>query len=163
LPPLAESTSFPSSPLLFRHYNSSESLEREGRTPRAHFSSSALYAHKINPTYFQDINDVEQFGFLSKTFTIHPYNSSNICLEGQVQPFHLKTPDNETLFAWHVLPLQVYNDHHPSLDAASPDAPPLRPAEAHSQTRAFEILASDPTARVVVNCTTPPSHSQSAH
>jgi hypothetical protein len=29
-------------------------------------SKSALYAHKVNPAIWQDLNDVENFGFLSK-------------------------------------------------------------------------------------------------
>lgn len=31
-------------------------------------SQSALYAHKVNPAIWQDVNDVEHFGFLSKGF-----------------------------------------------------------------------------------------------
>lgn len=41
---------------------------------QADIYSSALYAHKVNPTLWQDINDVEQFGFLSKTCTNHQYD-----------------------------------------------------------------------------------------
>ena len=32
-------------------------------------------------------------------------------IEGQVTPFNFSTSDGETLFCWHVLPLDVYLDN----------------------------------------------------
>ncbi|KAL4890971.1 alpha/beta-hydrolase [Aspergillus ambiguus] len=89
-----------------------------------------LYAHKVNPTLWQDVNLVESFGFL-KT---------------QVQPFNLVTPDNETLYGWHLLPPHLCKDHEEELNANEPSGP----ANDYSQTTAFNLLANDPNARVVV-------------
>ncbi|KAJ5675607.1 hypothetical protein N7462_008504 [Penicillium macrosclerotiorum] len=97
-----------------------------------------LYANKVNPSYWQDLDQVEQFGFL-KT---------------QVQPFHLVTPDNETLYGWHLLPLHLCREHEEELMKD----PPSGPAEHYSQTLAFKLLAHDPTARVVVSF-----HGNAAH
>ncbi|KAL1999156.1 hypothetical protein VTN02DRAFT_4959 [Thermoascus thermophilus] len=100
---------------------------------------AALYAHKLNPTIWQDVNDVENFGFL-KT---------------QVQPFNLKTPDNETLYAWHILPIHLCREHEDEL--LNSKIPP-GPAEDVMQTVAFKLLAENPNARVVVSF-----HGNAAH
>ncbi|CEJ55456.1 hypothetical protein PMG11_01714 [Penicillium brasilianum] len=97
-----------------------------------------LYANKVNPAYWQDVNQVEQFGFL-KT---------------QVQPFHLVTPDNETLYGWHLMPLHLCREHEKELM----ENPPSGPAADYEQTLAFKILANDPNARVVVSF-----HGNAAH
>lgn len=93
---------------------------------------SCLYANKINPAYWQDVNQVEAFGFL-KT---------------QVQPFNLVTPDNETLYGWHLLPVHLCREHEQELM----ENPPSGPAKDYTQTTAFKLLANDPNARVVVSC-----------
>ncbi|KAJ5273445.1 hypothetical protein N7478_008570 [Penicillium angulare] len=98
----------------------------------------ALYVNKFNPSYWQDINQVEQFGFL-KT---------------QVQPFNLKTPDNETLYGWHLLPLHLVHEHENELMKNTPSGP----AEDYTKTVAFKTLASNPNARVVVSF-----HGNAAH
>ncbi|GAQ37572.1 hypothetical protein AtubIFM55763_000414 [Aspergillus tubingensis] len=98
----------------------------------------ALYVNKINPTAWQDVNLVESFGFL-KT---------------QVQPFNLVTPDNETLYGWHLLPLQLCHEHEEELNANEPDGP----ADDYTKTTAFKLLKNDPNARVVVSF-----HGNAAH
>ncbi|PYI22219.1 alpha/beta-hydrolase [Aspergillus japonicus CBS 114.51] len=98
----------------------------------------ALYVHKVNPTRWQDINLVESFGFL-KT---------------QVQPFNLVTPDNETLYAWHLLPLPLCKEHEDDLR----ENERYGPAEDYTKTTAFKLLANNPKARVVVNF-----HGNAAH
>ncbi|KAJ5156715.1 hypothetical protein N7492_009518 [Penicillium capsulatum] len=97
-----------------------------------------LYANKINPTYWQDVDQVESFGFL-KT---------------QVQPFHLVTPDNETLYGWHLLPLHLCYENEQQLG----ENPPSGPAKEYTETVAFKLLANDPNARVVVSF-----HGNAAH
>jgi pimeloyl-ACP methyl ester carboxylesterase len=97
-----------------------------------------LYANKVNPAYWQDVNQVEQFGFL-KT---------------QVQPFHLVTPDNETLYGWHLMPLHLCREHEKELM----ENPPSGPAADYTETSAFKILANDLNARVVVSF-----HGNAAH
>ncbi|CAI7616305.1 unnamed protein product [Penicillium bialowiezense] len=97
-----------------------------------------LYANKINPAFWQDVNEVEQFGFL-KT---------------QVQPFELVTPDNVTLYGWHLMPLHLCLDHEKELM----DNPPSGPADDYTTTPAYKLLANDPNARVVVSF-----HGNAAH
>ncbi|CRG88042.1 hypothetical protein PISL3812_05067 [Talaromyces islandicus] len=91
----------------------------------------ALYAHLVNPGIWQDVNDVENFGFLRT----------------QVQPFHLATPDNETLYGWHMLPLHLCKKHEQLLEENWSKGP----AEDYSNTSAYKLLAEDPNARVVVS------------
>ncbi|KAJ5708273.1 hypothetical protein N7488_008074 [Penicillium malachiteum] len=102
------------------------------------FQRLALYVNKFNPSYWQNLNEVEQFGFL-KT---------------QVQPFNLVTPDNETLYGWHILPLHVVHEHENELLENTPSGP----AENYTQTVAFKTLANNPDARVVVSF-----HGNAAH
>lgn len=68
--------------------------------------------------------------------------------ETQVQPFHLVTPDNETLYGWHLLPLHLCHQHEKELMYH----PPNGPANDYTETMAYKILAEDPNARVVVSC-----------
>ncbi|CBF75281.1 hypothetical protein AN3833.2 [Aspergillus nidulans FGSC A4] len=98
----------------------------------------ALYANKINPALWEDVNLVEAFGFL-KT---------------QVQPFHLVTPDNETIYGWHLLPLHLCREHDGELDLDEPTGP----ADDYTLTPAFRLLANDLNARVVVSF-----HGNAAH
>ncbi|KAL4774331.1 Alpha/Beta hydrolase protein [Aspergillus nidulans var. acristatus] len=98
----------------------------------------ALYANKINPALWEDVNLVEAFGFL-KT---------------QVQPFYLVTPDNETIYGWHLLPLHLCREHEVELDLDEPTGP----ADDYTLTPAFRLLANDPNARVVVSF-----HGNAAH
>ncbi|KAL4929970.1 alpha/beta hydrolase [Aspergillus undulatus] len=98
----------------------------------------ALYAHKVNPALWEDVNLVESFGFL-KT---------------QVQPFNLVTPDYETIYGWHLLPLHLCREHEAGLDSDKPAGP----EDDYTQTPVFKLLANDPNARVVVSF-----HGNAAH
>ncbi|KAJ5895215.1 hypothetical protein N7495_006906 [Penicillium taxi] len=97
-----------------------------------------LYANKINPTYWQNLNQVEQFGF-SKS---------------QVQPFHFVTSDNEVLYGWHMLPLHLCHEHEQELN----ENPPSGPMHDYRETVAYKLLHNDPNARVVVSF-----HGNAAH
>ena len=106
---------------------------------------NVLYAHKVNPAYFQNLSDVEQFGFLRH----------------QVQPFTVVTPDNETIYAWHILPLHLYYEHKDDLieqvnfgQKSSTEA---------TDTLAFKILANDSNAHVIVNFHGNAAHLSSAY
>lgn len=92
--------------------------------------SSALYAHKIHSGFYHDVNNPESFGFA----------------RNQVLPFNLSTPDGETLYGWHILPLDVYSAHQSSLLSSSSnnDAKTLQQA-------GLNILRNDPAAKVVIN------------
>jgi alpha-beta hydrolase superfamily lysophospholipase len=94
-----------------------------------------IYAHIVSPSLssWQDLSDVQAFGFL-------PH---------QVQPFTIKTPDNETLYAWHILPLHLVYDH--SGELLGQNGSDLKSSIQVVDTVAFKLLASDPNAHVVVN------------
>ena len=84
----------------------------------------AIYAHKFHTAYWQSPNKPEQFGFL----------------KNQVQPFSIPTPDGETLYGWHVLPLAFYNKHERSLLEKSALVGSYR-----------DLLKQDPNARLIIN------------
>jgi len=98
----------------------------------------ALYAHKIN-TLFRgdDLSKPEAFGFAKH----------------QVTPFNLRTPDGETLFAWHILPTDVYARHEKALRA---EDRPHGPVDDFTATSAFSLLTGDDPApaKLVVTCKT---------
>jgi pimeloyl-ACP methyl ester carboxylesterase len=94
---------------------------------------NALYVHKLNPTLFQNLSDVEQFGFLHH----------------QVQPFTVRTPDNETIYAWHILPLHLYHEHQDELVDQNDFGP--KTSESVIDTVAFKLLAGDTNAHVILN------------
>ena len=101
---------------------------------RADTIHSALYAHKINTLFWQDVHDAEPFGFA----------------KGQVTPFPIKTPDGQTLYAWHVLPVNTYIRNAESLSATER---PQGPVADFTKTLPFELLSSTSTpAGVVINC-----------
>lgn len=97
-----------------------------------------MYAHRLHSGFYHNVNKPEQFGFA----------------KSQVTPFNVSTPDGETLYAWHILPLNAVAKHKDDLfwhaikagKRDVPDSPTL-----HSLP--LKILQSDPDAKVVVNCT----------
>jgi len=101
---------------------------------------NAIYAHKVNPALWQNLLNVEQFGFLHH----------------QVQPFTVLTPDNVTLFAWHVLPVHLYRQHERALKAQADFG--LKSYDQAVKTVGLRILLNDPNAIVVVSL-----HGNAAH
>jgi len=96
----------------------------------------AVYANRINTLFLgDDLSRPEAFGFA----------------KNQVTPFNIQTPDGETLFAWHVLPADVYARHENELRG---EERPQGPVEDITKTRAFQLLTTDDPspARVVVTC-----------
>jgi len=87
-----------------------------------------IFLHRVTRTWNQDINVPEQWGFL----------------RNQVTPFHLETPDGETLHAWHVLPLETYRQHQTQLREE-----PVGLCAKVEDRISFRLL-KDPTAQVVV-------------
>ncbi|KAL8895420.1 MAG: hypothetical protein Q9207_008181 [Kuettlingeria erythrocarpa] len=67
-------------------------------------------------------------------------------LENQVQPFNFSTPDGESLYAWHVLPLAKYTANEKTLLDD-----PTGPAAHFTETAAFALLSKDPSSRLVIN------------
>ncbi|KAI4644343.1 hypothetical protein J4E93_006244 [Alternaria ventricosa] len=87
-----------------------------------------IFLHRVTRTWNQDINVPEQWGFL----------------RNQVTPFNLKTPDGETLHAWHVLPLETYRQHQTQLREE-----PVGLCANVEDRISFRLL-KDPTAQVVI-------------
>ncbi|MCJ1391027.1 hypothetical protein MMC18_003888 [Xylographa bjoerkii] len=90
----------------------------------------ALYAHKVNTAWWQDLNEPEQWGFL----------------KNQVQTFNLTTPDGEVLYAWHIVPVSLYSKNQKALLLE-----PLGLASDASNTRAIRLLREDPESRLVIS------------
>lgn len=113
-----------------------------------HFKSltipSALYANAFNTLFLDNVNDGEAFGFSKH----------------QVTPFNIRTPDGETLYAWHILPTDVYARNEK--DIRDENRPHDRPVDDFTKTVPFALLTSnDPTpSRVLVSCMSTPVDSQ---
>lgn len=65
------------------------------------FQSHVVYLHAFQMTWFKDLNVPETFGFL----------------KNQVTPFSVKTSDGECLYAWHILPTELYRQNELLLHA----------------------------------------------
>lgn len=93
------------------------------------------YANNFNTLWLRGLADGQLFGFA----------------KNQVTPFTLKTPDGETLYAWHVLPVDRYALHEAQLQGESSSDGPV---EDFTKTIAFKLLtaAEGPPPRVVVSC-----------
>lgn len=73
---------------------------------------------------------------------------TDLFAEGQVQPFWLDTTDNEKLFCWHVLPLDVYLENEQELVSAIGTG---EIAKELKGTVGEKLLRRDVDSRVVVN------------
>ncbi|KAF2149578.1 alpha/beta-hydrolase [Myriangium duriaei CBS 260.36] len=91
--------------------------------------AQVIYLNKVKLTWFKDVNIPEQWGFL----------------HNQVTPFHLHTPDGETLHAWHILPLELYRRHEQALIKE----PAGLALDIKSRT-CFKLLRNDPDALLVL-------------
>ncbi|KAL2133813.1 hypothetical protein VTI74DRAFT_1619 [Chaetomium olivicolor] len=94
-----------------------------------YFQRNFLYAHKIHTLWWRNINEPEQWGFA----------------KNQVTPFHLTTADNETLYAWHILPLPLYAQHEDKLSSQ-----PSGMVSEITSTENFRLLRDDPNARLII-------------
>lgn len=94
------------------------------------FQSHAVYLHKIQMTWFKDLDVPEIFGFL----------------HNQVTPFSIRTSDGEVLYAWHILPVELYRKNEPGLLAE-----PSGFNSDISTTLAFTLLRDDPEARLILH------------
>ena len=89
-----------------------------------------VYLHKFQMTWFKDLNVPESFGFL----------------RSQVTPFSIKSSTGETLYAWHILPVELYRQHEATLIA--------EPSGFSSSIKgrfAFKLLRDDPDARLIIH------------
>ncbi|KXG46484.1 uncharacterized protein PGRI_053400 [Penicillium griseofulvum] len=94
------------------------------------FQSHVVYLHAIQMTWFKDLNVPETFRFL----------------RNQVTPFSIKTPDGERLYAWHILPVELYRKHQSSLVEE-----PVGFSTDIKSRLGFQLLREDPDARLILH------------
>lgn len=94
------------------------------------FQAHVVYLHKIQMTWFKNLDVPETFGFL----------------HNQVTPFSIKTSGGHALYTWHILPVELYRRHELELLG--------EPTGFVSDIRsrlAFRLLQEDPEARLVIH------------
>ncbi|KAL4801261.1 Alpha/Beta hydrolase protein [Aspergillus unguis] len=101
-----------------------------GLLTTATFQSHVVYLHAVQMTWFKDLDVPETFGFL----------------KNQVTPFSIKTPDHEILYAWHILPIELYRKNELALTAE-----PTGHVSDITSRLAFQLLRDDPEARLVIH------------
>ena len=94
------------------------------------FQAHIVYLHRIQMTWFKDLDVPETFGFL----------------RNQVTPFFVKSPDGEPLYAWHVLPIELYRKHELALITE-----PSGVVADITSRLAFRLLRDDPDARLILH------------
>ena len=94
------------------------------------FQAHVVYLHKIQMTWFKDLDVPESFGFL----------------RGQTTPFFIKSTSGRMLYAWHVLPLGLYYQHESTLLAE-----PSGYSSDITSRFAFKLLGDDPEARLIIH------------
>ncbi|KGO70585.1 hypothetical protein PITC_051790 [Penicillium italicum] len=94
------------------------------------FQSHVVYLHAIQMTWFKDLNVPETFGFL----------------KNQVTPFSIRTTDGECLYAWHILPVELYRKHQMPLIEE-----PVGFVSDIKSRLAFQLLREDPDARLILH------------
>ncbi|PWY87373.1 abhydrolase domain-containing protein [Aspergillus heteromorphus CBS 117.55] len=92
--------------------------------------SHAVYLHAVQMTWFKDLNVPEAFGFL----------------RNQVTPFTIPSADGLPLYAWHILPVELYRQHESALVAEPPGL-----VSDITARLAFRLLRDDPDARLVLH------------
>jgi abhydrolase domain-containing protein 12 len=94
------------------------------------FQTHVVYLHAIQMTWFKNLNVPETFGFL----------------KNQVTPFSINASDGERLYAWHILPVELYRKNELSLVAE------LTGFVSDITSRlAFQLLRDDPDARLILH------------
>lgn len=101
-----------------------------GLLTTATFQAHVVYLHKIQMTWFRDLDVPENFGFL----------------RNQVTPFSIKSSDGESLYAWHILPVELYRKHELSLLDE-----PIGFVSDITSRLAFKLLRDDPDARLILH------------
>jgi abhydrolase domain-containing protein 12 len=97
---------------------------------QASFQSHVIYLHKIQMTWFKDLDSPEQFGFL----------------HNQVTPFYIRTAEGNSLYAWHILPLEAYRRNEEAL-LTEPSGLVLD----FTSCPTFKLLRDDPEARLILH------------
>ncbi|KAI4130896.1 MAG: hypothetical protein LQ338_001493 [Usnochroma carphineum] len=94
------------------------------------FQAQVVYLHKLQMTWFKDLNVPESFGFL----------------RNQVTPFTIRSADGGDLYAWHIVPLELYRQHESELTAE----PSGFACDVTSRV-SFNLLRDDPEARLIIH------------
>lgn len=94
------------------------------------FQTHVVYLHKIQMTWFKNLDVPESFGFL----------------RNQVTPFSIRPSPGGTLYAWHILPIELYRQHESALTAEAPGFV----LDIKSRL-SFKLLRDDPDARLVLH------------
>ncbi|KAL9113331.1 MAG: hypothetical protein Q9187_007633 [Circinaria calcarea] len=81
-------------------------------------------------TWFKDLDVPETFGFL----------------RGQTTPFSIRSSTGEMLYAWHILPVELYRQHELALVAE-----PSGFASDITTRFAFKLLRNDPDAQLIIH------------
>lgn len=90
----------------------------------------AVYLHAIQMTWFKDLDVPEHFGFL----------------HNQVSPFRIQSGKSENLYAWHILPIELYRKHEDELLTE-----PAGFVTDFKSCLAFRLLRDDPQARLIIH------------
>ncbi|KAI1198327.1 alpha/beta-hydrolase [Nemania serpens] len=93
------------------------------------FQRHFFYAHRLNTLFWHDVNKPEYWGFA----------------KNQVTPFSLAS-GNESIYAWHVLPLKSVLKYEDRLQHMS-----VGFSEDITTTESFKILKDDPGAQLVIS------------
>lgn len=110
---------------------------------------NAFYANKVNPTVWQDLSNVEQFGF-------H---------EAQVVPFRYRPSDDATisLHAWYILPLELYVAHEPELKSYHNISRYPLSSRDLTEDSPLQFLLSNPQAHLIITFHGNAAHLASSH
>ncbi|KAI0108971.1 Glycylpeptide N-tetradecanoyltransferase [Nemania sp. FL0031] len=95
------------------------------------FQRHFFYAHRLNTLFWHDLNKPEYWGFA----------------RNQVTPFTLPS-GNESLYAWHILPLKYFLKHEDTLHSQ-----PSGYSDNITTTESFKILKDDPDAQLIISYT----------
>ncbi|KAL8857389.1 MAG: hypothetical protein Q9178_006016 [Gyalolechia marmorata] len=101
-----------------------------GLLTRSSFQAHSVYLHKIQMTWFKDLNEPESFGFL----------------RNQVTPFSIRSSDGGELYAWHILPLELFRQHESTL--VKEDSGFVHDIRSRI---AFKLLRDAPEVRLVIH------------
>lgn len=82
----------------------------------------------------------------------HPFqrgleHCANTKSGGQITPFGIKTPDGETLYAWHILPLPLYLKNEEVVATQ-----PAGYCNDFRSSESFKLLKEDPKAKLILYC-----------
>lgn len=94
------------------------------------FQTHVVYLHKIQLTWFKNLDVPESFGFL----------------RNQVIPYSIRPSSGGTLYAWHILPVELYRQHESALIAETPGF-----VVDVTSRLGFKLLRDDPDARLILH------------